>query len=146
MSTEEWEKMYRDSWLNFFSISHMKTVMRRAAATPGMSAGNMLFLLLWFYTCIAFEKVDPLQGGYFRFRFRKDRRPTLPVESPLVFYPRFVWDLVSKHARLAREIVRFYHLRRNLKRDPEARHYTDQALTPVSDAEFESLELFTVLR
>ena len=146
MSSEEWERMYRDSWLSYFSLDHMKTVMRRAAATPGMSAGNMLFLLLWFYTCIVLEKVDPLQGGYLRFRSRRDRRPTMPVESPLVFYPRFAWELVSKHARLAREIVRFYRFRRQLKRDPESRHYTDQALTPVRDDESESLELFTVLK
>jgi hypothetical protein len=111
-----------------------------------MSAGNMLFLLLWFYTCIVLEKVDPLQGGYLRFRFRKDRRPTMPRESILVFYPRFVWEVISKHARLAREIIRFYGFRRRLKHDPQARHYTDQALTPVTDAEFESLDLFTVLR
>ncbi len=146
MSTEEWERMYRASWVDFFSREHMATVMRRAAATPGMSAGNMLFLLLWFYACIVLENVDPLQGGYLRFKFRKDRRPTFPVESIFTFYPKFAWEVVSKHVRLAREIVRFYRLRRSLKHDPKARDYTDQALSPVTDSEFESLDLFTVVR
>jgi hypothetical protein len=30
-----------------------------------------------------------------------------------------------------------------LRRDPAARHYTDVALTPVADEEFETLDLFT---
>ena len=146
MNTEQWERMYRDSWLDYFSREHMATVMRRAAATPGMSAGNMLFLLLWFYTCIVLEKVDPLQGGYLRFKFRRDRRPTLPRENPVVFYPRFAWNLLSKHVRLTREIVRFYRLRRQLKHNPEAHLYKDQALTPVTEGEAESLDLFNVVR
>ncbi len=135
--------MYRDAWLSYLSREHMETVMRRAAATPGMSPGNMLFLLLWFYTCIVLEKVDPLQGGYLRLKSRTSRRHTFPRENPFVFYPRYAAELIWKHLRLAREIAHFYRLRRKLKHDPNARHYVDQALTPVSDSELESLELFS---
>jgi len=144
MSTPEWERMYRDAWLGYFTRDHMKTVMRRAAATPGMSAGNMLFLLMWFYDCIVLENVDPLQGGYWRLKSRKNRRPSFPRENPLVFYPKYAAGLIWKHARLVREIIHFYRFRRTLKRE-EARRYMDEALTPVSEEQADSLELLNIL-
>ncbi|HLG96862.1 MAG TPA: radical SAM protein [Bryobacteraceae bacterium] len=145
MSRAEWEQLYKDSWAFYYSREHMKTVLRRAAATPGMSAGNMFFLLMWFYTCIILEKVDPLQGGYLRRKYRRDRRPTLPRESPFIFYPRFAAEIVSKHFRLAAMAWDLYQLRRELKRDPDARGYTDAALTPDSETEVESLDLFKIV-
>src|ERR1700686_5064478 len=77
MSREQWAKVYQDAWITYYSPDHMETVMRRAAAT-GTNAGNMLLLLIWYYGCIAIEHVHPLQGGYLRRKYRKDRRPTLP--------------------------------------------------------------------
>jgi radical SAM superfamily enzyme YgiQ (UPF0313 family) len=145
MTTVEWERLYRDAWVSYFSREHMETVMRRAAATPGMSAGNMMFLLLWFYTCIVLEKVDPLQGGYLRLKSRTNRRHTFPRENPLIFYPRYVAELFWKHLRLAGSIAHFYRFRRKLKHDPSAGSYLDQALTPVSDSEVESLEMFNLV-
>jgi radical SAM superfamily enzyme YgiQ (UPF0313 family) len=143
MSSEQWEKLYWDAWAEFYSPDHIETVMRRAAATE-INAGNMLFLLLWYYACIALEKVDPLQGGYLRRKYRKDRRPMFPIESRLAFYPRYVADLVSKHFKLARLIWRYGRFRYQLKRDPNAKNYTDVALTPVTEAETETLDLFTI--
>jgi hypothetical protein len=35
--------------------------------------------------------------------------------------------------------------RRRLKRDPQAKHYRDQALTPVDDQELASMEMYTQL-
>jgi hypothetical protein len=117
--------------------------MRRAAAT-GVSVGRMMFLLLWFYGCVTIEKVHPLQGGYLRRKVRSDRRPDLPIQHPLVFYPKFALDLVAKHVVLLWLIWRSGAVRRAIKRDPLARAYRDQALTPVTAAELDDLELFTV--
>jgi hypothetical protein len=33
MSTPEWEKLYLDAWEAFYSLDHIETVLRRAAAT-----------------------------------------------------------------------------------------------------------------
>jgi len=117
-------------------------VMRRAAAT-GISAGKTLFLLLWFYGCITIEKIHPLEGGYFRRKYRKDRRPTLPCESAFVFYPRYALEILNKHWRMARLIRTMTRIRKQIKRDPHARDYMDQALTPVVADELDTLEMFT---
>ena len=142
MSREQWEKVYEDAWKTYYTPEHMKTVMRRATATNS-NPGNMLFLLSWYWGCIALERVHPLQGGYLRRKYRKERRPTLPLESPFVFYPRYVVDLVWKHMRLLRQIVRLGRHRQQLKRDPRAREYADLALTPVLADEFDSYEMFS---
>ena len=44
--------------------------MRRSVATDS-NAGNMTFLLLWYYAMVAVEKIDPLEGGYLRCKYRK---------------------------------------------------------------------------
>lgn len=145
MSTEQWEQVYLDAWKTFYTPEHMKTVMRRSTAT-GSNPGNMVLLLTWYWGCIELEKVHPLQGGYFRRKYRKERRPGMPVESPFVFYPRFAANLIGKHVRLARMIAELFFERRRLKRAPNARGYMDLALTPVSADEEESFEMLSTAR
>jgi radical SAM superfamily enzyme YgiQ (UPF0313 family) len=142
MSMSEWEKLYQDSWKTFYSLEHIETVLRRAAAT-GISLDNMMVLLLWFHFCIVSEKIDPLQGGLLRRKYRKDRRPTLPVENALVFYSRYAANFVHKHFVLAKLLWRFHWFRRRLEKDPEARKYTDVSLTPDLEEDSELLEMFT---
>ena len=142
MSRTEWEQVYEDAWKTYYTPEHMKTVMRRAVATNS-NPGNMLFLLSWYWGCIALERVHPLQGGYLRRKYRRERRPTLPLESAFVFYPRYVVDLVAKHLKLSRQIWRLGMFRQHLKRDPNARLYSDLALTPVVADEFDAYEMFS---
>ena len=142
MSKPEWERAYQDAWRAYYTPRHMETILRRAMATR-ISPGKMMFLLIWFWGCVVLENVHPLQGGYLRRKVRTDRRPGLPRESPLTFYPRQVADLVTKHVRLAGMVWRLAQVRRALKRDPQARAYMDQALTPVQANEMDVLEMFT---
>jgi hypothetical protein len=144
MTVAEWRRAYDEAWDIFYAPEHIRTIMRRAAAT-GINAGNMMFLLLWYWACEKLEKVHPLQGGYLRRKYRKDRRPELPVENPLVFYPKYAAELVYKHLRLAGQIVRYGRFRYQLKRDPAAKDYMDVALTPVLEEDTSTLELLKVL-
>jgi hypothetical protein len=125
-----------------FSLEHIETVLRRGVAT-GIGMGNMITLLLWFHFCVKEEHIDPLQGGFLRRKYRKDRRPTLPVESPFVFYPRFVANMIYKHAKLAQLVWRFHRFRKRLEREPAARAYTDASLSTDFEHDPESFEMFT---
>ncbi len=139
MSAAEWERLYRDAWQAFYSLEHIERVLRRAVAT-GIDVTNMMVLMLWFHFCIVYEKIDPLQGGYLRRKYRKDRRPTLPVENPFVFYPRYAAGLVGKHFKMVQLAWRFHWFKKRLERDAAARNYTDVALTPDSRDAFDELE------
>lgn len=141
MSKEEWEKAYWTAWETYYTMEHMETVMRRAAAS-GISVGRILFLLLWFYTGIKLERVHPLQSGYFRIKIRTDRRPGMPIEPVWVFYPRYAWDIVWKNLEIARLWWKANGIRKAIKADPNRRQYRDEAMT-VEQGETEVLELFT---
>jgi hypothetical protein len=141
MSQADWEGIYREAWSLYYSRDHMMTVMRRAAAT-GVKTFSILKLLLWFSTSVTLEGVHPLQGGVLRFKDRLDRRPGLPIEPALVFYPREGWRMVSKAARLLTLGFKLNLERRRIEADPARRAFMDQALLPVADDETETLEIF----
>jgi len=140
MSKAQWQQAYRDAWAAFYSHDHFETVMRRAEATQS-GPGKVLTQLIWSYCSVALEDLHPYQGGYLRRKYRYDRRPSLPVESPFLFYPRYVADLLYKHFKLAQAIWRYRPFAKRLRRDPAARNYTDAALTPVAGASSEARPL-----
>src|SRR6202171_593203 len=140
MSKAQWEQVYKDAWAAYYTPEHLETVMRREMATGG-SPGKVLTLLMWSYASVALEGMHPYQGGYLRRKYRKDRRPELPVESAFTFYPRYVGNLVDKHVKLAKAVWRYRRFVLGLKADPNSRNYTDLALTPVVDDDFDSFEM-----
>jgi hypothetical protein len=142
MSHEEWKNIFDLAWETYYSPEHIETVMRRARAS-GISVGQIMFMLIWFYGCTVFEKVHPLDGGYIRLKYRRDRRPGLPIENPFLFYQRWLRDFLSSQWRFLKLVLNFARVRRQIKSDPEARAYTDLALTPAVDDGRIELELLT---
>jgi hypothetical protein len=142
MSKAEWEAIYREAWSLYYTPQHMETLLRRAAAS-GQSMTSLLKVLVTFATALRLENVHPLQGGLFRLKHPADRRPGLPRDNPLIFWPRFILEMLVKHARLAGMIARLVMVQSRIARSPDARTYTDQALTPVGDDEEEKLDLLT---
>ena len=140
MSPEQWERTYREAWATYYTDAHIETVLRRAIAT-GTSPGKTLFFITWFKGCIGIEGIHPLEGGFFRRKVRKNRRSALPVENPLLFYPKYVIESVSKQIRWILLYSRLRLIYRKVKHDPLKLEYLDQALEPVTDHE-EERELF----
>ncbi|MGA2129070.1 MAG: radical SAM protein [Xanthobacteraceae bacterium] len=141
MSRHEWEEIYRQAWSLYYTPAHMTTLLRRAAAT-GVPMGSLIKVLVAFATTVRLENVHPLQGGVLRLKRRSERRPGLRPENPWIFWPRFIWETLSKHAILIGTIARLVVVRLAIARDPAARAYMDQALAPVGDDE-EDLDLLT---
>ncbi len=146
MPDQEWEQAYREAWDSYYSEEHVTTVLRRAAASPRGRPGNKLFLMMWFYLMVCFEGVHPLEGGYFRMKARTERRAGLPIESPLVFYPKFVAESIAKHWGYLTTVLRFYRHYKAIKRSPDRKAYMDLALTPVGQAEEDELALIRETR
>jgi hypothetical protein len=142
MSKQEWEAIYREAWSLYYTPEHMRTLLRRAAAT-GVPMHSLIKVLVTFATAVRLENMHPLQTGILRLKHPSERRPGLPRESAWIFWPRFVWETFYKHAILTGTIGRLLLLRMNIARDPDARTYTDQALTPVRDDEDLTLDLLT---
>jgi len=142
MSKREWEGIYREAWSLYYTPEHMKTLLRRMAATGG-PMGSLVKVLVAFSTTVRLEQVHPLQAGVLRLRHPSERRPGLPRENPWIFWPRFIWQTLSKHVLLASTIGRLLLMAFAITRDRNAPAYLDQALEPVRDDEVETLGLLT---
>ena len=134
MSSEEWEQIYRRAWDLYYSPEHIKTLIRRAAA-GGPNPSRVMLHIHQFHGTIKYQNVHPLQGGFLRRKVRTQRRPGMPKENPLVFYPQRVWETVSGLAPFALYYFRLRSIRKKIKREPGRRSYTDKALIPVKDTE-----------
>jgi hypothetical protein len=142
MSREQWEAIYREAWSIYYTPKHMETLLRRAVAT-GVPVNSLIKVLVNFATTVRLENLHPLQGGILRLKRPSERRPGLPRESAFIFWPRFAWETLGKHAVIIAMIARLLALKLVIMRDPAARTYQDTALTPVGDGEETRLALLT---
>ncbi len=142
MSDAEWEEAYRAAWDTFYTPEHMRTIFRRAAAIKNGRPKQIASTVMWFKLMIDHEGVHPLEGGAFRLKFRRDRRGNLPLESPFVFYPRYAGGIAVK----AVKYLRFFLMTRRILKEaleaPDRWTYSDLAIAPPRDDEFEALELY----
>jgi hypothetical protein len=141
MSREEWERAYRAAWETYYTMEHMETVLRRLIAQKGR-AHNAIVLITWFMGSIHIEKVHPLESGVIRLKFRRDRRPGLPIEPAWKFYPKYWVESVIKITKLTMLYSRLRRTYKRIKKDPNRFKYMDVALTPVTDHDVEDLEMF----
>jgi hypothetical protein len=135
MSAAEWQAFYRQAFELYYSPEHIERMFRRAKAS-GIKPVRLVNHVLQFYFTFMQEKVHPLQGGFFRRKVRGQRRPGLPLENPLVFYPRRLAEIVTTHVRLVRYYWFLHRLRKKVEHD--AAPYADRALV-AADPEGSSL-------
>ena len=141
MSKETLEEVFRTAWDAFYTREHMETILRRAGAT-NVRLSKVPGALLHFSQCLKWEKVHPLQGGVFRLKYRRDRRPGHPIEPIWTFYPKLAWELAQKGVAVATAAFHIYGFQKRLKADPDRFAYKDLAITPVTEDEVDTLQLF----
>jgi radical SAM superfamily enzyme len=146
MSDSEWEAAYRAAWETYYTPEHIRTILRRVAANRPAMLNSVTSTLLWFNTMIPLEGIHPLEGGMLRLKYRRDRRPGLPIESPFAFYPALVRDSLRKLRGYWSIYRRFRAIKNGVKADPERLSYRDIAMTPLRENEAEALDLFHATR
>lgn len=140
MSRAEWERASRLAWQRYYTTDHIETVLRRVASV-GANASNALFLITWFKGSIDFENIHPLEAGFLRLKFRRDRRASFPVEPAWRFYPGYFSETVVKLVRWGALYLRLRRIYLRIKHDPRRLAYTDLAMSPVGDDDAETPEL-----
>jgi hypothetical protein len=96
-------------------------------------------VLVSFATTVRLENVHPLQSV----KRRSERRPGTLREGVWLFWTRFAWQALYKHAILLSLIVRLLFWKTAIACNPAARDYMDQALAPVADNDDVRLDLLT---
>lgn len=144
MSTQEWADAYYGAWANFYTLDHIRTILRRAAQSKVGRPGTTLTTILWFKLMTLFEGVHPLEGGALRLKYRRDRRSDMPREAILPFYAKY-WG--STLLKLYKYLGVYVQTRRTLKavlNAPDRWTYEDLAITPVTDDGGDDLALYQV--
>jgi hypothetical protein len=101
MSPQEWERIYQEAWRLYYTPDHMKTLLKRAAAT-GVPMRSLATLLFLFATTMQLERVHPLQGGILRLKHPSELRPGLerpPGLAVLATVPGWVGGEIRAHDR-----------------------------------------------
>ncbi|QFT30961.1 Radical SAM superfamily protein [Labrenzia sp. THAF82] len=142
----ELDRLYLDAWASFYEPEHCRTILRRAAALGSNKKISTMNRLLIYGTGSRLHNVFSLDGGYLRLKYRKDRRPGLKLENPLVFYPKYYLSTVRNMSLLAARRWQYLRFIRKLWSDPKRFDYTDQAIAPAGHGDFETLDLYTATR
>jgi radical SAM family protein len=140
MSKEEWAYAYRESWKRYYSFEHCERVMRRAASMRGF--GSILFIMTWFKASFELENCHPVESGLLRLKSRRDRRASMPIEPVWRFYPKYIAEIVRKTVGWAEIYLRLRLIYLRVKHDPKRYEYSDLAITPVTDDEIATHEMF----
>jgi radical SAM superfamily enzyme YgiQ (UPF0313 family) len=140
MSKADWERAYKLAWERYYTTEHIETVLKRVASA-GANASNALFLITWFKGSIDFENIHPLESGFLRLKFRRDRRPSFPLEPAWRFYPKYYAQTAIKLVRWGALYLRLRRIYLRIKHDPQRFAYSDLAMSPVLEGEAETPEL-----
>lgn len=141
MSDSEWEAVYKEAWATYFTWEHMEKVAKRHARMPNGRPRKALQYLNEFRMLYENEGVHTLEGGVIRRKRRRSRRPSLPLEPAILFYPKFAFESLRKAARYG---YGFWQQRRVLARvvgDPNRYDYTDPSLQNAED-DLDTLDLY----
>jgi len=141
MSKAEWQGIYDKAWHLYYSWNHIETLLKRAVAT-GINPARLADMIFQFYGSYFYEKLHPLQTGLIRRKVRTQRRSTLPLANPLVFYPRRLWEILTTYIPGLWFQSRLKRLRDRIKNDPAVAYYTDVAISPPEDLDEETLHLY----
>ena len=115
-------------------------------AARGARAKALYSSAVHFLGSILIEKVHPLECGIMRRKVRKQRRPGMELENPIVFYPRRILESLTTVVRWG---LLFLKCRPALKRvaaNKDSKAYTDLALSPLSDEEQNEMDLIQVFK
>ena len=145
MSKEEWTRVYRDAWRQYYTDEHVERVLRRAAV-KNQDIYKVMFLLLCLGGSIALEGIHPLEAGMFRRKVRRMRRPGMPLENPLIFYPRRAWEIVSLSVRWPSLVWKFFRILWRVQAQPQQSGDVDPAMIPAGEQKDEDLILPQVYR
>ena len=142
MSDEEWEAAYRDCWRLWFNDEHMETVARRHAVRAGGRPAKAVQYMNEFKMLWEIEGLHAMEGGVLRRKRRSSRRPGFRREPPVWFELKYALETAGKAWRYWRMYRNAARIVRKVESDPGRYAYADIAITPVSEEEIETLDLF----
>ncbi len=144
MSDAEWDESVKVAYETYYTRDHMITLMKRVygVGSNRRITTQRLLSLQYFFVHGKLRQYKS-QGGVVPLRYRKDRRPGMPLETPLRFYLRYFGDLWRATAGFAATWAWFRYQLWKIHNDPMRAEYHDASMAPRSNAAPQELKLLT---
>lgn len=128
MSDQELDLAYKDAWKSFYTFDHMETVLRRRAALKNQKKLTTAIMLLGYREYQRLFNLSVYDAGFIRIKKRKERRTTFVFESALVFYPKYLYEVLATTVKMAITFMRLLQITKKIWKDPKHQNYTDKAI------------------
>jgi hypothetical protein len=126
--------VYRDAWTVYYSFEHMTTVLKRMVALRSNKKITTVHRMTWFRDYVRLTGVHGFDGGLFRLKYRRDRRPGLPTEPWPRFYASYALLLARSLGGMAITYGRLRWILHRVWTDPRRYRYRDEAIGTVRPA------------
>ncbi len=112
MSDNEWLDIYKEAWNLYYTPEHVEQILKNALAN-GMSTSRLTSRIMYSYCGMKYNDLHPLYFGLIRRKIRKQRRKGMPLENPLIFYPR---EFFKSLRNILLSVLYLFKLERTVKR------------------------------
>jgi radical SAM superfamily enzyme YgiQ (UPF0313 family) len=146
MSDEELDQVYEQAWDNYYTFDHMVTVLRRRFALGPGRRKAIVDRLIGFGVVTRQQGMRSYDMGFIRRKTRKSRRKGLPLENPLLFYPKLILHEIKATAVIAYSYRRLLRMANKIIKDPNRWAYKDTAITVAANEDLDNLALFNETR
>jgi hypothetical protein len=137
MSDQDWEEAFVEAHRSFYTFEHIDKIFKRMVQLRNGMRFTTLYKLLAYREGPRLERVAFAEYGLVRITRRRQRRHGMPLENPLVFYPRCVARFVRTSIVY---LVTYARLRVSLRRawrawDKQDQYpYMDESIMPTSES------------
>lgn len=142
MTDDEFDNLYKAVWDTYYTKEHMHRVIKRAFALGSNKKYTLSGLLTAFGVITKVTGIRSYDMGFIRYVARTERRSGLPLENPLVFYPKMYWRLIKSAFVISRAASSLGRYARKLWLSKSFKDYKDEAITPVEVDEYENMEMY----
>lgn len=146
MSAQELDKVYQEAWDSYYNWDHMITILRRMFALGSNKKIKTIDMLTAFGVMTRMHNMRSYDMGLFRIKRRASRRPGMPLENPLIFYPKLWLHTARTYLAISLSYRALRKRMLKMSRDPNRRNYVDTAITPPSREDLDNLALFNETR
>ncbi|MGL4942925.1 MAG: B12-binding domain-containing radical SAM protein [Thermoguttaceae bacterium] len=116
MHAGEWKAATQAAYSEFYSKENIVNILRR---TPREHYWLVFWNLIWYRYSGVLSATHPMMTGFFRKKYRTERRPGLPRESVLRFACRRVREFFSDAASYTQLFFEFQEIWFLTRKDPE---------------------------
>ena len=106
MSDKEWDEVFVEAHRSFYSFEHTKKIYKRMVQLGNGMKLTLTVMLMCYREGLLIDNVSYAEFGLGRIVRRTQRRHGMPLESPLIFYPREAWRMLVKDVKYLTTYVR----------------------------------------